>query len=724
MPSAAIPHALPVDPKRFAQLEIAAHQGAFGHNSLPEPSRAQIEAGNYKKGRFRLFGLPIAIEQPRGTYRTGTGADGKPWATRLAGHYGYLPGTQGADGDAVDLFIGPFIAHPTAYLINQFVNGQFDEHKVLLGCADEQHARRLYLDSYERGWPGLESLVPLSISQLKWWLKHGDMLRPLRPQQLPPEGIETMNQPVYWDHNALPATQSLDQLIYDIRRSDSGEGLLLDSVSEQDILGDSDGVLLLDALVTPFVRLERTMEQLRSVMARASDQVKPIAMQITDPFKQRGVANVAAIFELADGQTVSVFFHNPDVTPNKMAPNDELISWKWLLNKKDITIVVAPERGEDLNIREVARRIMRLAEKNSAAFQRRNSQRAERMQNIQSLNDEITTLETELSAAQHELEVAKVVAEEAAAKKQTEPTTGSAVVATYETGRINSKTNRWNKDGLLIVSATDTAGIYVWRYESGLLRTITNTVEVAYQWLAEVLAGLGDALTGQTLSPEKIRTKVRLKSGENLLGSMTLLKEELSDRNFVPEPVPQRKKDNTAAMALLRQIDVGEVDQKALSEEQKTILAKYSGTGGALIGADGKKGSAYEYYTPKPIAEGIWSLLAEQGFQGGKVLDPCAGVGVFGATAPLHAAMDAVELNETSGRINGLVNDGPGYVTTVSPFERVAANTPDEEYDAVVSNVPFGGVADRGGNQLLDNRYQKEPLQNYFILRSLEKLRP
>ncbi|MDF0606605.1 hypothetical protein HZU77_013225, partial [Neisseriaceae bacterium TC5R-5] len=186
----------------------------------------------------------------------------------------------------------------------------------------------------------------------------------------------------------------------------------------------------------------------------------------------------------------------------------------------------------------------------------------------------------------------------------------------------------------------------------------------------------------------------------------------------------QRKKDNTAAMALLRQIDAGEVDQKALSEEQKTILAKYSGTGGALIGADGKKGSAYEYYTPKPIAEGIWSLLAEQGFQGGKVLDPCAGVGVFGATAPLHAAMDAVELNETSGRINGLVNDGPGYVTTVSPFERVAANTPDEEYDAVVSNVPFGGVADRGGNQLLDNRYQKEPLQNYFILRSLEKLRP
>ncbi|MGD9613613.1 MAG: N-6 DNA methylase, partial [Kiritimatiellia bacterium] len=194
---------------------------------------------------------------------------------------------------------------------------------------------------------------------------------------------------------------------------------------------------------------------------------------------------------------------------------------------------------------------------------------------------------------------------------------------------------------------------------------------------------------------------------------------------FDPNRKPaQRKKDNTEAMALLRRIDAGEVDSARLTPEEKLALAKYSGTGGALIGADGKKGSAYEYYTPKPIAEGVWELMGELGFSGGKVLDPCAGVGVFGATAPLSAAIDAVELNETSGRINGLVNAGPGYTATVSPFEKVAAATPDEQYDAVVTNVPFGGVADRGGNQLLDSRYQKEPLQNYFILRSLEKLKP
>ena len=108
-----------------------------------------------------------------------------------------------------------------------------------------------------------------------------------------------------------------------------------------------------------------------------------------------------------------------------------------------------------------------------------------------------------------------------------------------------------------------------------------------------------------------------------------------------------RKKDNAAAMALLDSIDAGDVDADKLTDAQKEVLARYSGTGGNLVGADGKKGSAYEYYTPKPIASGMWDLLRELGFKGGKVGDPCAGTGIFGAAAPADAAMDTVELNET-----------------------------------------------------------------------------
>jgi hypothetical protein len=186
----------------------------------------------------------------------------------------------------------------------------------------------------------------------------------------------------------------------------------------------------------------------------------------------------------------------------------------------------------------------------------------------------------------------------------------------------------------------------------------------------------------------------------------------------------QRKKENTAAMALIRQIEAGEVDGNALTDEQKATLAKYSGLGGALIGIDGQKGSDYEYYTPKPIAEGVWELAKALGFTGGKVLDPSSGVGIFGATAPENAIVDAVELDKTSGLVNKLLNGGVGSTVTIAPFEQVAASTPDGEYDAVITNVPFGDNAARGNNKSHDKRYQKESLQAYFILRSLEKLKP
>lgn len=397
----------------FLHIETAAHGGAFGHNPIPEPTEAQCQAGNYKMGRVSLYGLPIAIEQPRGTYRTGIDAKtGKRWSSRMAAHYGYISGTKGNDGDGMDCFVGFYPQSKTAYIVNQNVGGRFDEHKIIFAYPDEESARRAYQDSYERGWNGMESIVSASISQLKWWLKHGDMRQPLRAENLPHEGLETMTRKTQWNSDALPYDQTIDQVLYDIRRADAGESLLLDSVSVKDIIEDSEGALAFDALVTPYAKLERKMEVLNGVMERTGQAVKPVAMQITDPFKQRGVANVAAIFELSDGQTVSIYFHNPDVTPNKMAGTDEVISWKWLLNKKDITIVVAPERGEDLNIREVARRIMKLAEKNSAAFQRANGKRTETMQRIESLKEETASLEKELESAQRELEVAKQQAED------------------------------------------------------------------------------------------------------------------------------------------------------------------------------------------------------------------------------------------------------------------------------------------------------------------------
>jgi hypothetical protein len=391
------------------RINTGAHAGAYGANDLKTPTDAQAQAGTYKMGRVTVQGLRIAIEQPNGSIRTGKGADGKEWSSRMAAHYGYFEGTRGADGDGIDCFVGPFPESENVFVVNQRnKGGGFDEHKVLLGFMSERHARGAYLDSYERGWAGLQSMVPLSIPQLRWWIKHGNKRIALTAESLPLEASKPMTtKKINWT-DTQPDGVSYDQVLYELRRMDGPDGLLLDSVTMAEIMEDTDGVIALDALVVENAQLARMSERLRAIMDRSGGAVKVPAVQVSDPFRARGVTNIATVFELSDGQSVSIFFHNPDTAPNKLAPGDEMISWKWLLNKKDITIVVAPEKGQDLNPRLVAQRIMKLAEKNSPAFQKANAKRAERMGNIEAIRGRIAEKEATLNELVAQVEAARL----------------------------------------------------------------------------------------------------------------------------------------------------------------------------------------------------------------------------------------------------------------------------------------------------------------------------
>ena len=71
------------------------------------PTEAQKEAGNYRKGHVRLHGMDISIENPHGSERSGVGKDGKPWSVTMPASYGYVRRTEGADGDQVDVYVGP-----------------------------------------------------------------------------------------------------------------------------------------------------------------------------------------------------------------------------------------------------------------------------------------------------------------------------------------------------------------------------------------------------------------------------------------------------------------------------------------------------------------------------------------------------------------------------------------------------------------------------------------
>lgn len=231
---------------------------------------------------------------------------------------------------------------------------------------------------------------------------------------------------VYWDENANPIGTRLANIIYELRSDDNGDDLILDAVCVDDFEENSENIAY-DALVTEYRLLERKMNVMRRVMNRVSADLKvredngpdDMGVIISKPFKRNGTSNVAVLFQLTDGQTISIVLHNPDTTPNKIAPTDELISWKWMVNKKDVTIAVAPENGKDLNVNEVARRIMRLAEKNSAAFKRANERRAERIANIEKQKAEIDGLEAELARAKSDCEAAEVEYQDALEKLDT-----------------------------------------------------------------------------------------------------------------------------------------------------------------------------------------------------------------------------------------------------------------------------------------------------------------
>lgn len=184
----------------------------------------------------------------------------------------------------------------------------------------------------------------------------------------------------------------------------------------------------------------------------------------------------------------------------------------------------------------------------------------------------------------------------------------------------------------------------------------------------------------------------------------------------------QRQRDNDAAIELIRKVDSGEISADSLTSADKALLAKYSGNGGGIKGADGKVGSAHEYYTPKDVAAEMWAALEGMGFSGGRVLDPCSGSGVFGATSPSNTLVDNVELDYTSAKVNELVNGKTGYTVKNMPFEAYAAQTDDNVFDAVCTNVPFAPKANRAFKND-DKKYQNATLHGYFILRALDKLK-
>ena len=150
---------------------VQAALAAAEQETNTEPTEAQKEAGNYKKGHVKIDGYDVTIENPKGSMRRGKDASGKEWEQEMQNTYGYIRGTEGVDGDHIDVFLSEDPTQGDVFVVDQVnKDGSFDEHKVMYGFPDIESARKAYLSNYEDGWQGLGSITPVSKEEFKKWI--------------------------------------------------------------------------------------------------------------------------------------------------------------------------------------------------------------------------------------------------------------------------------------------------------------------------------------------------------------------------------------------------------------------------------------------------------------------------------------------------------------------------------------------------------------------------
>ena len=148
------------------------------------PSDAQKESGNYKKGHIKFGGYDYTIENPKGSTRSGKDADGKEWKVTMHDTYGYIRGKFGKDGDHLDMFINDKEDldnwNGDVFVVDQVnPDGSFDEHKVMYGYGSMDDAKKAYLANYSDGWQGLGNITGVSKAEFDKWLDTSN--RKLKP---------------------------------------------------------------------------------------------------------------------------------------------------------------------------------------------------------------------------------------------------------------------------------------------------------------------------------------------------------------------------------------------------------------------------------------------------------------------------------------------------------------------------------------------------------------
>ncbi len=311
-------------------------------------------------------------------------------------------------------------------------SGLFLDHVAVKGAVSSDQAQRLckkYLTEAQRGQIG--SQVELTHNGVKTFLDSAKTpsgalsLLAVDAPLLDSQG--TINA-VQWDGqgNLLSHGGRWSQMMLDMAGCDI-QGDLIEQVSPRDVmamlLGNDGEVLgrgMFDAMIIKHNQFEKTMQKIAEAL-KAHDNEEFFVKTVTmiEPFKRQGVVNVGIIFEMSDTQTITVLFNNPDTTPAKLTGTDILTSWKWILNKRDVTAILQPRAVDARKYPQLAARMIRVLAKNHDRFKRAQMARSKEELLLEELVGQVESAQSQLRTMQQQgIDIQKEIDAETERKQQ------------------------------------------------------------------------------------------------------------------------------------------------------------------------------------------------------------------------------------------------------------------------------------------------------------------
>ncbi|MBQ6944679.1 MAG: helicase [Ruminococcus sp.] len=198
---------------------------------------------------------------------------------------------------------------------------------------------------------------------------------------------------------------------------------------------------------------------------------------------------------------------------------------------------------------------------------------------------------------------------------------------------------------------------------------------------------------------------------------------------------------NVEAIKTLKTI---EAEERTATPEEQEILSKYVGWGGLKNAFEdfhddwkkefselkelltpeeyklAKASVLNAHYTSPLVIEKMYEALRNNGFTGGKILEPAMGIGNYFGKMPedirSSSNLYGVELDDISGRIAKQLYQNANI--RITGFEKTLFK--DNSFDLAIGNVPFGAYS------LNEPKYNKYHFQihDHFFAKSLDKVKP